>query len=147
MWIQRPIEHMQQDQRGIQLPAGPGGIVAYRRGRAGAINAGDDIGHVSVLSSLAHQLVDGVRLVVHAEAVDDGGAGLVEPEHFHFGALAAELDDYLVQRGYRGNVPEMRAAQVDYHLVQYFPEVECADELVRGAEEHLPGHLVGSLLA
>ncbi|MNU09908.1 hypothetical protein D3C72_2567580 [compost metagenome] len=58
---------------------------------------------------VVHQLVGGVRFVVHAEAVDDGGAGLVEAQHFDVGAFAAQLEYHLVQGGDRGDVPEMRA--------------------------------------
>jgi hypothetical protein len=49
----------------------------------------------------------------------------------------------LVQSGDRGDVPEVRARQVD-DLIKDFLEVKGGDELVGGAEEHLAGHLVAA---
>src|SRR5690606_41427094 len=71
---------------------------------------------------ISHQLVNGVGLVVHPEAVNDGGTGLIQANHFHIRTLTAELDHRLVQRANGGNVPEVRAAEVYHNIVHRFLE-------------------------
>ena len=70
----------------------------------------------TLLRSVTYQLVGAVGFVVHAESVDDGGAGFVKTQHVHLGAFSAQLDHHFVQCSDRGDVPEMRAAQVDRDL-------------------------------
>ena len=40
---------------------------------------------------MTYQLVGAVGFVVHAESVDDGGAGFVKTQHVHFGAFRRSL--------------------------------------------------------
>lgn len=66
---------------------------------------------------MAHELINSVGFIVNAEAIHDCGARFVEAQHFNLGALAAELDDHLVQRCNGGDIPEVSAVQVDGYLV------------------------------
>ncbi len=74
---------------------------------------------------------------MHAEAVNDWGAGLIETEHFNLGALAAEPDHDLIQRCDGGDIPKMRVCEIDGDFVESFLEVKKFSELVRSAKVHL----------
>src|SRR5690606_39765084 len=76
----------------------------------------------SVVAGIAHEAF-GTGLVVHAQSADQGRAGLVETHDLHLRAFAAELHDHLVERTYRSQIPEVRAADVDQNAVDGFPEV------------------------
>ncbi len=65
-----------------------------------------------------------VRFVVHAKLIDDGGAGFVQANQFDRGALATEFDDHLVECTDRGDVPEVRLADVDTDLLDGLLEIE-----------------------
>src|SRR5690606_6360865 len=93
----------------------------------------------SVVAGIAHEAF-GTGLVVHAQSADQGRAGLVETHDLHLRAFAAELHDHLVERTYRSQIPEVRAADVDQNAVDGFPEVEAVDEVLAGGEEHLARH-------
>src|SRR3546814_3106714 len=95
------------------------------------------------LSSRRGQRVVGAGLVVDAEAVDHRRARLVEPDNLDAGALAAELQHRLVERGDRRDVPKMRAADVDGHRVDHLLEVEGREEPLHRGEEYLAGEDVG----
>src|SRR5690606_34564593 len=84
------------------------------------------------------------RFVVDAKAIDDGGAGVVEPHHLHLGPFAAELEHHLVEGAHGGNVPEVGAGQVDHHVVQGLAEIKLAGKALGGVEEHLAHHPVGA---
>jgi hypothetical protein len=73
--------------------------------------------------------LDRAGLVVHGEAVDHRRAGLVQADDLDLGALAAELQHHLVQRADGGDVPEVRAADVDAHVVDHLLEVEGGEAL------------------
>src|SRR3546814_1745020 len=75
-------------------------------------------------------------LVVPSEAIDHRGAGLVEAHHLDVHAVAAELQDRLVEGADGGDVPEMRVADVDDHAPGSPAEIEGAEEgFGRGEEE------------
>lgn len=67
---------------------------------------------------MAHELVDGAGLVMHAEAVNDCCAGFIETEHFNLSSFASELDYDLIQRCDGGDIPEMRLCDIDGDLVE-----------------------------
>jgi len=94
-------------------------------------------GSLSV-SLVAHELVDGGRFVMHAKAVNDGGAGLIQAEHLNFCTFATELDDHLIQCCNRSDIPEMGQSQVDGDFVECLLEVENIGELVGGTENTWP---------
>src|SRR3546814_8368487 len=70
-------------------------------------------------------------------ALDHHGAFFVQTENLDHRALAPELEDRLVQRAHRRDVPEVRTADIDHHLVEHFLVVEGFHEAVGGGEEHL----------
>src|SRR5690606_38912040 len=102
-------------------------------------------GQAGPAPSVAGQHIDGIRLVVCAEAVDDGGGGLVEADHFDLGALAAQFENDLVQRTHCGDIPEVRMSEIDGDFEQPLLEIERRHELIGGAEEDLPYHPVDTL--
>jgi len=55
---------------------------------------------------MAREHVGRTILVVDGEPVHHRGAGFVQANHFHLRTFAPELDDYLVQRAHRGDIPE-----------------------------------------
>src|SRR3546814_17518096 len=89
------------------------------------------------LSSMRGQRVVGAGLVVDAEAVDHSRARLVEPDNLDAGALAAELQHRLVERGDRRGVPTMRAADVDGNRVEHILAVAGREETLKRGEEKL----------
>src|SRR5680860_152453 len=96
---------------------------------------------------VAWREVVGLDLVMHGELVDDRAACLVHAEHLDIGGVSPELEDHLVKRGYRRDIPEVGAADIDHNSVQRFPKVKRVDELFRRSIEHLPGHKVGAAAA
>src|SRR3546814_3449389 len=69
-------------------------------------------------------------------ALDHHGAFFVQTENLDHRALAPELEDRLVQRAHRRDVPEVRTADIDHHLVEHFLVVEGFHEAVGRSEEH-----------
>src|SRR5690606_33198878 len=102
---------------------------------------------IALSCSVVHEVADGLRFVMHAEAIDDGRARFVQAQHLDLGAFAAEFEHHLVQCRDGCDVPEMRLAEVDGNPGNDFLEIERGGELVRGAEEHLANHPVGAVFA
>src|SRR3546814_19960277 len=94
-------------------------------------------------SSRRGQRVVGAGVVVGAEAVDHSRARLVEPDNLDAGALAAELQHRLVERGDRRDVPTLRAADVDGHRVDHLLDVAGREEHLHRGKEYLAGDYVG----
>src|SRR3546814_6772062 len=97
------------------------------------------------ISLVAHEFVDGVRFVMHAKAVNDGGAGFIQTQHLDLGAFTTELDNHLVQGCNGSDVPEMRLGQIDGDFPECFLEVDDIGEFVRRAEENLTHNQVGAV--
>src|SRR3546814_12752800 len=76
------------------------------------------------LPSVSSQLRFGARFVMNSMALDHHGAFFVQTENLDHRALAPELEDRLVQRAHRRDVPEVRTADMDHHLVEHFLVVE-----------------------
>src|SRR5690606_20217331 len=90
---------------------------------------------MSISGSVAHQPLDGIGFVVHRKAVDHRRAGCVQADDIHLSAVTAKLHDHLVERAHGGDVPEMRAADIDAHLLDDFLEIEGRNEAIgRGKE-------------
>src|SRR3546814_14941146 len=70
------------------------------------------------LPSVSSQLRFGARFVMNSIALDHHGAFFVQTENLDHRALAPELEDRLVQRAHRRDVPEVRPADNDHHLVE-----------------------------
>ena len=71
---------------------------------------------------VAHQVIHGIGFVMHSKPVDDGGAGLIEPDYFNFGPFAAQFQHHFIERRYGGDVPEMCAGQVYTDLIKRLAE-------------------------
>src|SRR3546814_2788054 len=65
------------------------------------------------LPSVSSQLRFGARFVMNSIALDHHGAFFVQTENLDHRALAPELEDRLVQRAHRRDVPEVRTADID----------------------------------
>src|SRR3546814_5399353 len=74
------------------------------------------------LPSVSSQLRFGARFVMNSIALDHHGAFFVQTENLDHRALAPELEDRLVQRAHRRDVPEVRTADIDHHLVEHRSE-------------------------
>src|SRR3546814_3003402 len=72
------------------------------------------------LPSVSSQLRFGARFVMNSIALDHHGAFFVQTENLDHRALAPELEDRLVQRAHRRDVPEVRTADIAHHLVEHF---------------------------
>src|SRR5680860_50576 len=79
-------------------------------------------------SSVPHQHVFGAVLVMHGKFIHHRCAGSIEADDFDFSAFATELDDHLIQRTHRRDVPEMGATNVDADFLNDFLEIEGTDE-------------------
>ena len=93
---------------------------------------------------VAHQAFERAGLVVDGQPVDDGLAGLVQADDLDLGAVAAELQHDRVERGDAGDVPDMRAADVDDDPLQRLLEVEGGSEVLGRGEEDLALDDVGA---
>ena len=67
----------------------------------------------------------------------------VEADDFNVRPFASELEHRHVERADAGDVPDMRAADVDSHPLQRFAEIEGGAESVGGGKEHLALHDIG----
>lgn len=76
--------------------------------------------------------------------LDHHGAFLVQAEDLDDRAFAAELEDSLVERTHRRDIPEVRPAHIDHHPVEHFLVIESFHEPVGGGEEHLPLDAIGA---
>lgn len=96
---------------------------------------------------MAGQAVARARSVVGGKLVDQRRARLVHADHLHLGALSAEFQAGGVDRAYPGQVPYMRAADVDAHRFHRFLEFERLEEVLRRREEDLAFDDIGPLRA
>src|SRR3989338_1296592 len=102
---------------------------------------------IAAPDSVAEYPLNRFRIFVGAETINDGGAGLVQVQNVDLNTFASQFDHHFVQGGDGGDVPEVRAGQVDGDLADGVLEIKGGDEFVGRAEEHLPNHLTTTLAA
>lgn len=93
---------------------------------------------------MAKEFVESAGFVVDGEAVDEGGAGVVETLKDNFGAFAAEFEDDFVEGSDGGDVPDVGLADINDHFVEHFAEVEGLGEAAGRDEEELAAHEIGA---
>ena len=144
-------EHVQELDRRRQVRlGGPGGMVADALRVERAVDAGEDlVGHRLVPpSSVAQRGVpERPGLSCTASRSTMRRARLVHADDLDLRALAAEFQHHRVQRANAGDVPEMRAADIDHDALQRLAEVEGRDEVLGRGEEDLALDDVGPLAA
>jgi len=68
---------------------------------------------------------------------DERGAGLIETDDFDADAVPLQFLDGLIERADRGDIPEMRVAEIDRDGFRCIEEIEGFDKGAGGVEEDL----------
>src|SRR3546814_17181574 len=85
--------------------------------------------------SMPQQALEGAGLVVDREPVDDRLTRRVQPDDLDVGTLPAELEHDRIEGRHAGDVPDIRALDVDCDVGERLLEVEGGGEVLGRGEE------------
>lgn len=63
--------------------------------------------HPSLIDLMASNLIKCARLIMDSQPIDQGFAGFVEPDQLNLCALAAKLENDLINRHHSGLIPQV----------------------------------------